>query len=846
MTSKKRTLRSRHLKSLRITFVVLSVLSGIVLLSSFILEKKIKTLLVSEINKQLTAEVKVGKINLNLIRRFPQVSLHLSEVRIGSLPGDTVPLLKAGHLYLRFNLLQLIRGNYTLKHIELSDGDLNLLIPKNGDPNYLILKPGKGDSSSQFSLDLRRVSIRNIHVKYRSLPDAMVLRFFCLKNTLKGKFSSDKYTLRASGRLRLDPCLIAGYHYFTGQEADLNLHLNIDNTYNRYTFQRGELDIEGLPFTLTGTVTDQPRKGILDLAVEGRKMNLRHLAGLLPESLGHIKELYDFDGDIEFLGTITGGYSNGNSPALKFGFSVGNGQVEHTGNHIVLKEIQCKGEFLAEKGITGFKLSGFSAALPDGSIKGDISIQNPDNPEIATTLIVESGISQLLEFFAFKDIEKASGRISANLQMQGAVSFSDGFEIQQIQHCRTSGTIRLSDVSGCFPGYPEVSGLEGTVILHNNEINASGVTGALGHESFVLSVTLSNLVPYLVNRQNGLAVQGNLKISAFNTGNFQQPASSKSKSSGKAMVVLPDWIRGTIGLQCDAFRSGAFNASGVRARVTLIPGSVRVDDLSMNSCDGRISGTVVLAQKNDKSLILEADLETEKTNISVLFRQFDNFGQDDLTWKELSGLLTGKIRFTAPLKSDGDPQWPLVEAIADLKVEEGVLSGYAPVMELSKYTRIEDLSVIRFHTLENQLRVTGNKIIIPAMFIRSDAADLTVSGIHSFDDTIDYHLSILLSEVLSRKAKQRNQDKAEIMEEQDTRGRLTLHMSITGTSAKPVVKYDRREQRKIVKQELKNEKETVKGLFKKEFGTFIHQNAGNSQESTGVKEKEILIEWEDE
>lgn len=846
MTSKKRTLRNRLLKSLRITFIVLAVLSGIGLLSSYILDKKIKTLLVSEINKQLTAEVKVGKVNLNLIRRFPQVSLHLSGVRIGSLPGDTAPLLSAEHLYLRFNLLQLIRGNYTLKHIELSDGDLNLLIPKNGDPNYLILKPGKGDSSSQFSLDLRRVSIRNIHVKYRSLPDSMVLGFFCIKNTLKGKFSSDKYMLRAYGKLRLDPCLIAGHQYFTGQEADLNLHLNIDNTHNRYTFQKGELNIEGLPFTLTGTVTDQPHNGILDLAVEGRKVNLRHLAGLLPESLDHIKELYDFDGDIEFRGTITGGYSNGSSPALKFGFSIDKGQVEHTSNHIALKEIQCKGEFLADKENTGFTLSGFSAAFPDGSIKGDLSIQNLDNPEIATVLVVESGISQLLEFFAFSDIEKASGRISANLQVQGTVSFGDDFDIRQIQHCKTSGNIRLSDVSGQFPGYPEVSGIQGTLILQNNEIKASGVTGAMGHELFVLSVTLSNLVPFLVNQQNGLTMQGNMKISAFNAENFRQSASSKEKSSGKSMMVMPDWIRGTMGLQCDAFRSGAFSATEVRAKVTLVPGTVRVDKLSMNTCDGRIAGAVVLVQKNDKSLILEADLETEKTNISALFRQFDNFGQDDLTWKELSGLLTGKIRFSAPLKPDGNPQWPLVEAIADLKVEEGVLSGYAPVMELSKYTRIEDLSVIRFHTLENQLRITGNKVIIPAMFIRSDAADLTVSGIHSFNDTIDYHLSILLSEVLSRKAKQRNQDKADLMEEQDTRGRLTLHLSITGTSAKPVVKYDRREQRKIVKQELKNEKETVKGLFKREFDTFIHQNGSRSDTNLRKAEQEILIEWEDE
>ncbi|HRZ41092.1 MAG TPA: AsmA-like C-terminal region-containing protein [Bacteroidales bacterium] len=846
MNSKKRFSRNRLFKSLRITLIVLASLTALLLLSSYILEKKMKTLLVREINKQLTAEVKVGKIDLSLIRRFPQVSLHLSDVHIESLPGDTAPLLKARHLLLRFNLLRLIRGNYTLKHIELADGNLNLLIPEKGDPNYLILKSGDGSSTSQFSLDLRRVSVRNLKVQYRSVPDAMVLRFFCRKNTLKGQFSSDEYILRASGKLRLDPCLIAGYHYFTGQEADLNLHLNIDNTHDRYTFQKGDLDIEGLPFTLTGTVTDQPRNGLLDLVLEGRKMNLRHLSGLLPGSLDHIKEQYDFDGDIAFRGTITGGYSNGNTPALKFGFTVDNGQVEHKGNHVALKEIKCKGDFSTGIGIYEFTLTGFSAKLPDGSLQGDFSLRNPENPEIKTSLVVEAGISQLLDFFAIRDVEGASGRISADLRVEGTVSFSSGFDIQQIQHCKTSGTVTLSEVTGQFPGYPEVSGIRGTIVLDNNKIRAQQISGKFGSDPFLVSATLSNLVPFLVNPRNGLDLQGDLKISAFDTGSLQKKASPKNKTADQPMVAIPEWLRGIVTLQCDAFRSGAFSASGIRASVSLSPGIVRVDQLRMKTCDGIVSGTLALAQKGSKRFILEADLETEKTNISSLFRQFDNFGQDDLTWKELSGFLTGKIRFSAPLNPDGNPEWPLVEAIADLKVEEGVLSGYAPVMELSKYTRIEDLSVIRFHTLENQLRISGNKVIIPGMFIRSDAADFTISGTHSFNDTIDYHLSILLSEVLSRKAKQRNQDKEDLLEEPDTRGRLTLYLSISGTSSKSVVKYDRRAQRKIVKQELKTEKETVKGLFKKEFGTFIRQNPDGSDTLHRNPEQEILIEWEDE
>ena len=58
--------------------------------------------------------------------------------------------------------------------------------------------------------------------------------------------------------------------------------------------------------------------------------------------------------------------------------------------------------------------------------------------------------------------------------------------------------------------------------------------------------------------------------------------------------------------------------------------------------------------------------------------------------------------------------------------------------------------------MENDVFITNRTVSIPKMLINSTAVNFTLYGTHNFDEDYSYHARLLLSEVLSRKARDRN------------------------------------------------------------------------------------------
>jgi hypothetical protein len=832
-------------KLLKITLAFFGLMLVLILAGTYILERNVKSVILSEINKQLTVDVSVKKISLSLIRHFPQVTLRFEDVQIPSLPGDTAPLLAAERLSLRFNLLQVVRGNYMLRNLDVNDGRLNLFIPRHGKPNYLIFKEGSGESTP-FNIDLRKVKISNVDIRYHSESDSMRLHFLCKNNSLRGRFSTDQYDLKAAGDLCFYQSHIAGNHYFSGQQAEIDLEMVIDNNRNLYTISKGDVEIEGIPLGITGEVSDQKGNGQLHLSIEGREINLRHLASILPEKLKSLAAEYDPDGEVQFKGAIKGGYSGGKTPDISFHFGIKNAKIKHQESGTTLQDIACTGEFLTSQDESYFRVSRLTASLPNGKVGGELVILDFENPQVIAEIHADMPVSELSGFLSIKDAEVTDGNLKANLKLESSIALDSEWTIGQLLHCKTSGDIQFTNLTVKAKNYPEFSGVEGNFRVDNNEIQVKTLKGKLQQEPFTFSGSISNLIPYLISGINNLTFRGNLHLAELDISDLAGTGKQEKRAS-LPPIRIPGNISGMLNLQVDRIKYDLFTAERLRTTLKLASGTVTAESLRMEAFSGVLDGALVLTQENDSKLRLEADIRTNHTDINLLFKQCRNFGQDDLTDQHLRGFMSGLIRFSTSLKSDGTLLWPTLEAIGDIMVEDGALLDYKPVMELARYTRIDDLSNIHFKTLQNQIKITNRRVIIPQMEISSDAADLTVSGIHDFDGNIEYHLSILLSDILSKKAKIKNTGNVDMESETDARGRLTLYLLVDGTDSKPNVHYDKRSYRRSVQQELKTEKETVKELLKKEFGTFSHQNPDQDPRARKSRQEgEILIEWEDE
>jgi hypothetical protein len=182
-------------------------------------------------------------------------------------------------------------------------------------------------------------------------------------------------------------------------------------------------------------------------------------------------------------------------------------------------------------------------------------------------------------------------------------------------------------------------------------------------------------------------------------------------------------------------------------------------------------------------------------------------------------------------------------AEAHLLITEGKLADFGPAESLSSYLDMDELKDISFSRLENDLFINNGNVSIPKMLINSSAVNFTVYGTHSFNNDYSYHVRLLLSEVMSRKARERNRDVSSFGQVRvDGSGKATIPLKIVCIDGKTDVGYDFGQAQDNIKTDITLEKQTLKGILNEEYGWYQADTAKAKPAETKPKFK---ITWEE-
>ena len=130
------------------------------------------------------------------------------------------------------------------------------------------------------------------------------------------------------------------------------------------------------------------------------------------------------------------------------------------------------------------------------------------------------------------------------------------------------------------------------------------------------------------------------------------------------------------------------------------------------------------------------------------------------------------------------------------------------------------------------------------MDVESSAADLSVNGKHSFDNDYEYHIKILLSEILSKKRKKNRNNVTEFgVVEDDGLGRTSLLLKIIGKGENIKVGYDIKAASTEVKNNIKSERQTLKTILNQEYGWFKKDSL--PKQKTVEKKSRFKISWDE-
>jgi hypothetical protein len=198
------------------------------------------------------------------------------------------------------------------------------------------------------------------------------------------------------------------------------------------------------------------------------------------------------------------------------------------------------------------------------------------------------------------------------------------------------------------------------------------------------------------------------------------------------------------------------------------------------------------------------------------------------------------VQFASSWSTDLSLNSNKVMSTCDITIDNGELNNFAPIQALAKYLKVPDLNHIRFSTLKNKIFIANRKITIPSMEINSSAMNLSGSGTHDFDNFVDYHIVLLLSDVLGKKVKASNQSEfGEIQD--DGLGHTKLMITMKGPVMDPKFGYDHKAVGKEIKNDIAKEKQNLKSMLKEEFGLFKKDTIKVEPKK---KKEEMQIDWD--
>ena len=819
----------------RALIILLSVtIGGFLLLSLFLgaFADGMGRRVVDSINEQLTTGLRVQDFDLSLLRHFPNASIVLKGVVVED--PSRAPLLEATAMSFRLGLLDLFSSRVSLKSVLINDGALNIAIDRAGNANYDIFQPAETTeepaAESSLVINLADARLENIQLRYRDAGTEQAAQLLVEVARFRGNFGAAEYILESAADLEVAFVDVAGTRYLTGRPLNYRLSARVDNATATYYIEEALLQLQELQATIQGEFQLREGATYYDLELSSNEGNLASVLALVPEQYSRNLADVESSGTIQLDGQVKGRYSARENPRIDLQVDFRDGELSYPKMDGEIDDLSFRAHYTNGEAQTNrttrFTLQDFRGYFRRELMQLDLSVENLDNPFIDFRANGAIPVGILRGLVANERITGTSGDIEVSeLRIRG--SYEDFIRPERGNRIQSGGSLVFDDATVEIAGEAlrldrgQVRIIENRLLIEDLGFEGPGTELTFNGEA-------SNILPvYFADSLNSRDVQ--LRFQAELTGEsldidrllglFQPTeaevalaaetgsADSLEVASVERRELISSFLDGTFQARIESFNYGQITGEYFNGLLTLQNTELKIQG-ETQAMDGRfqIDGTYFARREP----YLEARLTADNIDIQKFFEQGENFGQEVLRAEHLSGITDARIYIQAYFDSLGNFQMDRLRVLAALGIEDGELRDFEMLESFSTYVNIQDLQRIRFTDLQNFIAIEGEKVILPVMFIQSNALNLTISGAHSFEQDIDYSIKVNAGQVLASRFKRHDPSLSPRPARRN--GFFNLYYTITGNiddyqveSAKQEVKMDFREselQRQRIKAEL--------------------------------------------
>lgn len=747
----------RGLAGLAVSFCVLWIIGAIYVATH---EEQLLQKVSGVISDRTRGDVKIGGLSVGLLRTFPNLSLHLSDivVRDSLYAIHREDLLKARDIYLSFSLPAMLTGRFPVSAVRVRDGRVHLLTDSTGYSNEYVLAGDKDSSRSRKPLQLPRLVFHDVTVIYthalRHKHHQVVAQH--LRCTVKDDGRIVGINIHAD-------ILVNGLgfntekgSYLRDKKLEGGFQLRYDKSTRDLMVDRVRLDLDDHPFFFDGKFHIDKVMPVFNLSISTKQIDFSRAAALMTDSAAKKMLGYSFSRPVDLDVNLSGLTLYKFIPLVNVKMEVK--QNDLTTPQGLFEDCSFLAEFNNEIKAgqprrdenSMIRLSDFSGRWEKIRMQSKSArIYNLTHPLLECDLAASVDLESLNSLAGSAVLKFEGGTAQANIVFKGPISGRDSV-VSNI-----NGNIQVQGASFRYlPRNFLLRDCSGTLQFRDNNLTIDDLKATAGNTRLQMSAVAHNFLSMLDIHPEKLVLKWNIfsphiRLADF-TG-FLAPARAAEKGKrdsarfGRTAAKIDKMFSdGTvdISLATPLMDYKAFSASDVKGELLMRPGGISLEKLTLHHAGGSM---FVKGSLEDGAEYNPVTLQVQMNSMDIpqLFRAFNNFGQQAVTYENLQGEISANIALTTAVTNDAAIVRRLSKGTLDFIIKDGELNNFAPLEAVAETAfKKQDFKRIQFGDLSNRLEIEGTAFIINAMEIRSTALNLLVEGVYDVEKGTDMSIRL--------------------------------------------------------------------------------------------------------
>ena len=754
---------------LKITATVVAVVLVVAIVTPLLLRGKIGDIVKREANAMLAARLDFEKLDISLLRNFPNASLNLKGLTLvgtDRFEGDTI--VAARRITVVVNLMSLVGDEgFEVRKIILASPALHAHKLADGAVNWDVMKPSEPadttaaeeSAPSSFRLSVRDFRLTDAVIRYEDDSTGMELRTAPLSLRLSGDMSAE------STQLDLD--LLAGGVDFTqggvpllhDAELALDAEIDADLAEGRFTFSRNTLRLNAIEMRLDGWVQQVGDALAMDVSAGCSEVRFKDLLSLIPAFYKHEFRSLAASGELSMELWARGQMHGAQLPAFELKTEVHNGSFQYSSLPKAVTDINIAAKVSnagGELDKTEVEISEFGLKMAGNSLSATGYATNlMSDPTFRATLSGRVDLAAIREVYPLEKGIDLAGRIAASMKLAGRMSDVESGRYERIS---ASGSLVVEQLGLHVQQLPEVFIRRAAATISPQAMTLGEFGVKVGGSDLSATGQLTGYLGYLMR---GEQLAGRLYVKSdlldlneiraavpadaeAESAEAEKPAEEVAAAPAQAIVV-PKNLNLSLNAELKKVLFEKMVITDIAGEMSVAGGTLSLDRLGLQLFDGKASASgrySTAADPAHPTLSLAASIA--KASFPRTFEEIEAVRQLAPIFEKASGDYSLSIDMRTTLDAAMSPDLMSLTAQGEISSENVSVEGVEVFDKLADLLKNDKLRRIEARDLKIRFSIKDGRVTTEPFDLKMGDVNVNMSGTTGLDRTIDYTAKVTL------------------------------------------------------------------------------------------------------